>query len=1250
MKRRWIGWTFGSLFAVIVLVIGAVLVLVNTQAGTRWLFAIASKTTDGALQVRSTEGAIAGPITLQGLKFRDQKTGLSLAVARIDLDLAMMALFKMQVQVVDAHVSGVDLLLGTPSAEPPAEPDRPFTLEAPIDVVIDRFALRDLLVRDQAAEVIRLTSLDFVGSWVSTRVDIDTLEVKSPQGEIFFAGNVQDNETYVGTGEGRFHWTQGEQTYVGTLKALAESAAANLELRLTRPLRADLKVDLQQQKEDLPWKFELAVPSFDPRETLMPDSSLQSLAAQLRGEGTMERGVANGHVSINGEELTFERLAFDRGESTLDIDGRILAGGGTLDANAIVQSAATPVSAKVEARWGDITVPEQWAGQTLKTRGDIAFEGSANSYQARGDLSLGPPDRMSDIELRVTGSPERVELQQFDIVQKHGRLAAVGKLDLQPDLGWSIDANATSFDPGEFATAWPGDLNFKLATQGVIAQEGPQAKLKLDELRGKLRGRALSGNADVTLAANKVLSGHADLRSGKSRVQLQAAPSDVMNAVASIDVPTLDDWLPNAGGALNARFSARGNWPDTTIEGQARGESLRFNDMRAEGLQLHLNVSTPTQPSGSLNLGITDAVAAGMQIDSLRADASGSAEAHALKLEIRGSPVGTQLALEGSQIETGWRGTLSDLILDVQDAARLRLQQPVEINYTAEQSSISQACFADGEIRLCLEGAMESDGTLRAEYSLRELPFALANAFASAESPLAFDGTLQGDGRIARNTEGQFSGTATLRSERGQIGRSVPDTEQPEVLLTFNDLDITAALEADRAQTQLSARLNESGSLRGELSMSGLSEPAAELNGSIAASLPSIAVIELFAPQLANVKGAVNLRADVQGRADDPRITGELRLEDLAADVPEFGLKLTNGELTATPRVDEGFDLAGGIQSGAGSVAFAGVVRTEGTSTITINGKQFVAADMPGARVIIEPDLVLERTVDRVSLRGQVTVPEATVNLQELPRGSGGGARISPDVVIVDAKTQEQAEAEAAPIYADVTVIIGDEVELSGFGLAAQVDGQLTVRERPGEPTTGSGEVHVEGRYKAYGQDLTIQEGRLLFANTPLDNPNLSLVAVREIGEVTAGLRVSGNAKNPVLTVFSEPPMGQADALSYLVAGKPLDQIRQGDGEGDAVQTAARSLGTAAGGLLAKNVGKRLGIDEFGIKDNEMIGGSAFTVGQYLSPRLFLSYGIGLFEPGEVVTLRYKLSEAFALQAENGSDESRAGIEFRMER
>jgi translocation and assembly module TamB len=214
------------------------------------------------------------------------------------------------------------------------------------------------------------------------------------------------------------------------------------------------------------------------------------------------------------------------------------------------------------------------------------------------------------------------------------------------------------------------------------------------------------------------------------------------------------------------------------------------------------------------------------------------------------------------------------------------------------------------------------------------------------------------------------------------------------------------------------------------------------------------------------------------------------------------------------------------------------------------------------------------------------------------------------------------------------------------------VQGHLTVRENPGVPTTGSGTLEVAGRYKAYGQDLTIKEGKLLFAGTPLDNPRLAIVAMREINDdLSTGLRIAGSAQRPLITVISDPNVGEADALSYLVTGRSLNEVGSASGSSqDALASATRSLEGAGAGLVAKRIGARLGLDEATVEENEMIGGSALTIGEYLSPRLYLSYGVGLFEPGEVIALRYKLSEDIGVKVERGSEETRAGVEYRIEK
>lgn len=64
----------------------------------------------------------------------------------------------------------------------------------------------------------------------------------------------------------------------------------------------------------------------------------------------------------------------------------------------------------------------------------------------------------------------------------------------------------------------------------------------------------------------------------------------------------------------------------------------------------------------------------------------------------------------------------------------------------------------------------------------------------------------------------------------------------------------------------------------------------------------------------------------------------------------------------------------------------------------------------------------------------------------------------------------------------------------------------------------------------------------------------------------------------------------------------------------------------------------------FGLDSVEFTGGSredsALQVGKYLSPKLYLGYGIGIFEPLSTVIMRYKLSKIWSLKAESGVETS----------
>lgn len=1252
---RALKWTAIGLAALIGLVVAVATWMVNTEAGARWVAGIAGNVLGDKLEIGAIDGTIAGPLRLTGVRYRDPAAGIDFAAERISIDMALAALFRTAVLVQDAELSGIQVALSEGSRpEPPPEEQQPFSLQPPIDVLIDSLTVDDAVIRRDGELLLELTRAVFAGHWTAADLAVEQLDVQSPQGEIHFAGRVDHEDVYVGEANGRFRWTAGERTFAGTLSTVAEDQQATLEMRLTSPLTARLDLRLEQS-DMLPWRFALEVPRFDPREGLMPDTSLQSLAASLSGEGSLGAGEVSGQLLINGEPLHLSTLRFERGESELDIQTvlRIGAAAGEFRASGNIQLAREPWVATLATNWRDIEVPAAWAGQELHTRGQLDINGNTQAFTAEGNLALGPPDRIADITLKIEGSPEAVLLEQFDIVQRPGRLAASGRIDLQPDIAWKLTALATSFDPGAFAVQWGGSLNFNLDSEGRLTEQGPQASLQLANLNGELRGRKLSGAADLVVTPQPVLAGTLSLNSGSSELRFRGERGDAMNATLALNIASLNDWLPDSSGELNGQFAVRGKWPELAIEGEASGSELHAFNVRLDSLQLNVEVDNPRDPSGSARVDLTNLAAAGFEFETLRARASGTPDAHQLELSATGDPLGTDLALRGARTPDGWSGSLERLLLDVQDAARLALREPVQIVYGKNALDVSEACLADGDIQLCVQGSMQPGGAMQANYSMSAVPLALGNVLAPADLPVQLAGIIEGRGNVRRTPQGTLFGEAQINSPSGRISRppiegAEDEDSTTETLFSYEDLRIAANLSGPQAQASLNARLQENGSLSGEIALQGLGDPETGVRGNLSADIPDLAPFAVFAPQLANVQGRAEARASIAGTLQQPDITAQLNATELAADIPAVGLQLKNGRLQAKPTEQGEIAVSGAIESGDGRLEFDGVASTAGTIDMDIRGDRFLAADIPGARVIVTPDLSFVRAEQRMTLSGEVLIPAATVNLQKLPRGERV-QKASSDVVVIDAKTVDD-QVEEVPLYADVTVILGEDVELVGFGLEAGVDGRLVVRESPGEPTTGSGEIRVAGTYKAYGQDLTIQQGQLLYAGTPLDNPNLSIVATRAVGEINAGLRITGSAQSPELTVFSDPPMGQANALSYLVAGKPLDDIGSGEDDGDAVQTAARSLGTAAGGLLAKNIGRRLGVDEVGVKDSEMIGGAALTVGQYLSPRVYLSYGIGLFEPGEVVTLRYKLTDDFAVQAQRGPEDTRAGIEYRIEK
>jgi translocation and assembly module TamB len=177
---------------------------------------------------------------------------------------------------------------------------------------------------------------------------------------------------------------------------------------------------------------------------------------------------------------------------------------------------------------------------------------------------------------------------------------------------------------------------------------------------------------------------------------------------------------------------------------------------------------------------------------------------------------------------------------------------------------------------------------------------------------------------------------------------------------------------------------------------------------------------------------------------------------------------------------------------------------------------------------------------------------------------------------------------------------------------------------------------------------VRIRRGVLSYNRTPLDEPTLDLVGEREIKaeDIVVALNVRGTLSSPFVTVSSEPPLSESEALSYLLTGRSINTLQSG--EAASLDRAAQSLAVGGGGLLLGGIGTRIGLDEVAVEQTGEEDTSV-VLGKYLSPNLFVSYGISIAEAINTIKLRYTLNERWSLKVEAGLEQG-GDIEFKVER
>ena len=422
-------------------------------------------------------------------------------------------------------------------------------------------------------------------------------------------------------------------------------------------------------------------------------------------------------------------------------------------------------------------------------------------------------------------------------------------------------------------------------------------------------------------------------------------------------------------------------------------------------------------------------------------------------------------------------------------------------------------------------------------------------------------------------------------------------------------------------------------------------------SGGLHARFSNLAPLETLITPANNVSGDLRLDLSLAGQLAKPLVSGDLSLSNGSANIPKLGLDLQGIQLHLSADRSERINLVGQISSKDGQLSLDGQLNQLGSpqwqARANLRGGDFRVINTSQVKANISPELELTANAGELRLTGAANIPWARVALKALPPST---TRVSSDVVIVD-QPQTAAQASGGPaLYANINLSLGKDVRFKGFGLDSELGGALQLNKEAQRQLFTNGFVAVrKGTYKAYGQNLSIERGRLIFQG-PYDNPGLDIRASRRIADddnTQVGLEIGGTLQRPNAKVYSLPSrFSDSEAMMMLLSGKPLD---------DSSRAEASLLLGALGGLGNDSVGISQGIanffrvDELAVNSDKGIDQSELWIGKQLTPKLMVRYMVGLFDRLASIGVEYQLSERLRLEAESGETQS-VDVIYKIER
>ena len=943
-----------------------------------------------------------------------------------------------------------------------------------------------------------------------------------------------------------------------------------------------------------------------------------------------------------------------------------------------------------QGQWAIRALQAVGAGGRLEAQGQVSASNPASGWQGQARLR-GINTAALDSRLASTVLDGQLTAEQSDA-------GIAFKADVSGIVARSAPPAAvgSSGSSGNGSSVGNGVRLQRLAANGLW--KAPL--LKIDSLSvetddAKLDGQFSVHTTDLNTTGELALS--LPGATAQAKGQLSSTQGDGNVQIQMTDATLLNRWL--------ARLpSAPANLGMQQIKGEATLEGRWQGGWRDRGQSLEIRAAGRA-PKLEWSAGAAGATAPWRLRDG-QLDISGTLAALTLSTQAQIERDNQRLSLQASAVlgqvdDSTWRAQLDTLQLTAQDRRRagiwaLGLAERVTWLYQYSATSRSLESSA-GTLRLTgpNPGAAllnwqtarwsqtGSEGQRRTQWStqgrLTDLPVGWLEAF--SPTPLAEMG-LRGNVILGGEWNAQSNGALQVRAH---LERTAGDLqllgEGDDTTLLSAGLRV-ARLEVSNDGDQIRANLRWDSERAGQLQADFATRlqltagdwtwPVdAPLAGQLKAQLPRVGAWSVLAPPGWRLRGTLDADATLSGTRMRPLWQGHLSAKDLALRSVVDGIDFSGGTLRTRlngERLDiEEFSLqgadgsAGGLLSATGFVQWSSPdVATAGKETpflqrlrleMDATAKALRVSARSDRRLVLSGNLSARLLAAKLAIRGNLKADQA---LFVMPEDST--PRLGDDVVVrkpapvtptTAPRVASAAPAPAMQIQPDliITLDLGQDFRVRGSGLNTLLEGSVELRNagRSLTPRLSGTLRTAQGTYKAYGQQLDIEEGVLRFTG-PYDNPSLDILAIRPNLTQRVGVQISGTALRPVVRLYADPDLPESEKLAWLVLGR---SGANGGAESALLQQAALALlGRKAG--ATGGIADAFGLDEISLRsgsDGDALAnsgnangatGATLTLGKRISRDFYVAYERSLAGTVGTLSIFYDLSRRFTLRGQTG--------------